>query len=279
MRCRLTLTSSVLTRLILGGLTVVACVDAERVAPRPPNVAALRAAYAPPDGLLTQQNAPAVTGALVETFGQLGATKTLLGAVAGVLDSLNGGGRSTTEEALSESRQALSAKGTGWMVIEYICPGQDFDAPVDAAVNGQANLTVLFANSGIKDVIWGALSRCVVTDGSETRWQLDGALEVIVALESDPGFVAHFAGGLQQGDEPSAAFDLDFQIGEAGGLRLSLPTPDGQHVLFGLRADESGEVSYEIIDKLGSWGCILGGEGLSGQCRRGDEEIEWTLED
>lgn len=268
-----------LTKLLLGGLTVVACVDAERVAPRPPNVAALRAAYAPPEGLLTQQNAPAVTGALVETLGQLGATITVLRAVAGALDSLNGGGQSTTEEALSESRQALSVKGTGWMVIEYICPGPDFDAPVDAAVNGQANLTVLFANSGIKDVIWGALSRCVVTDDSETRWQLDGALEVIVALESGEGFVAHFAGGLQQGDEPRAAFDLDFQVGETDGLRLSLPTPDGQHVLFGLRGDEFGDLSYEIIDKLGSWSCVLGGGGLSGQCRRGDEEVEWTLED
>lgn len=173
-------------------LTLMACSNDPPIEdvqkPPAPDLQPLLAAYAAPTAALT---ADAVVGLLLGLADQVAAVDALQldqrlieAARNGLMQAQLASAGATAAAAASPppppaaagvaaSAQALTVRGSGYLVVTRICDGWGV-LPVPDFVNGYMQLNVGFSEQGVDPVLWGMLSDCRYRFG-ERMVQIDGA--------------------------------------------------------------------------------------------------------
>jgi hypothetical protein len=238
------------------GLVAASCVHEDgKQAPTQPNVSAIVTAYAQPTAALTQENAPLVVAALVQTLEDLQQALTVFGAMQDVFAAFEGS-TDSRGDGLAVRRQALSAGFDGWARVEYVCPGL---APeiVDRR-QGVIEAFAFVTQGGLRPPMWGNARDCALPDSGEAV-RFDG--DLIYEVESG---LLSFTGTLARAAERVVPFRLEVMLRD-GMIRHRVVLPDG-HLILAWDYDAGPEsLTVETLD--GDWTCRVQLQGrAAGQC-------------
>lgn len=140
------------------------------------------------------------------------------------------GQEETVRSELEVRRQGVAVgdqtvEGDGYIDLTRVCAGWEGPGVVDAELNGQVDLTIVFSDQGFDPVIWGEATDCkylvVLDDGKEYKVRLDGSVSVHTGtLLSEPEerpakALIEFGGTLEvDGQVNEAKFHFRLVLGE-----------------------------------------------------------------
>lgn len=263
---------------------LIACAKDTTSAPEPPDVTALRAAYAPADGPFSAKAAPFVARGVYEKVTALAQGQSILTEVQDLLHALDknaemdagvggAGGASAAETGLAVAEQGLSGQATAWARVRHICEGFSGHEPPDMDENGRIDLFVTYrSDDGVNDVVWGDFHACRLPAGADAKQELGGLVTLVVnAYGADGGL---FALDMTWLDPAGVATPLrvDFAF-DTGRLVMSQALPDGGHVLVGVQTDANAGDTLFVEDDAGTWGCQVQPGYEHGTCTRGEDSF------
>lgn len=262
---------------VVASALVGGCARSKTQTPEAPDIAALRAAYGPPDGAFTAQAAPIVAQGVYAKLQQLSEGQTVLAEVVELLPAFSAGddSKGTNAGGLTTVEQGLSGSAKGWARVRHICEGYSGMEPPDADANGRIDLFALYSTKGLSDHLWGEFAECRLPAGAGKKQRLDGVLSLVLLEGGD-------AGGLLQLDltwldeqSEESPLQLDFAFAPDGVISTSEPVPGGGRVLVTLQTQAEQGSNLTIRDKDGVWGCAVEPGYEHGACQRDDEKVEF----
>lgn len=253
------------------------CARSTTKAPKAPDISALRAAYAPPDGTFTAQAAPVVAKGVYAKLSQVSEGQSVLAEVVQILPAFaaSDDAKETQSGGLTTVEQGLSGSAKGWARVRHICEGYSGMEPPDADANGRIDLFALYSTKGLSDHLWGEFAECRLPAGAGKKQRLEGVLSLVLLEGGD-------AGGLLQLDltwldenAEETPLVLDFAFAPDGVVSTSEPVPGGGRVLVTLQTQAAEGSNLTVRDKDGVWGCAVEPGYEHGACQRGDDKVEF----
>lgn len=263
--------------LALASVAATGCARSTTKTPKAPDISALRAAYAPPDGTFDAKAAPVVAQGVYKKLQQLSEGQSVLAEVVKILPAFGAKDdpKQTDSGGLTTVEQGLSGSAKGWARVRHVCEGYSGVEPPDADANGRIDLFALYSTKGLSDHLWGEFAECRLPAGAGKKQRLEGVLSLVLLEGGD-------AGGLLQLDltwlddaEQETPLVLDFAFAPDGVVSTSEPVPGGGRVLVTLQTQAEQGSNLTIRDKDGVWGCAVEPGYQHGACQRDDEKVEF----